>query len=666
MVYPVQLLSDEKGIYGIGVCDEIKHCLGANHEIILRPDKLWDYDRRPWNFTALQMIPGSAPRELFKRSVERRLQHLIHLEMLRRAGFPVGNPIDPFPQSFFGVSAEGDQKAQADARRKYHGLRRASYAAFNNLMREALGEAANFEALRQVRRFRFCDRYELYREGAISERFSQLMSTFPVLAVAIACGKRDWRRMRAMQMVEDGAPLRDVARRLDIPFALRRVKPGAAHVALVGVRVFEKQPELIHAHMPRSLADMTHWLSSVLFAASIGAGTEFAQFIAVQYQNLEGGRREKTAWIEDTADWVRACIRYEDRDSLVSRPFSASMSLKTVIGLSNEWHDAVAHKRRRTPLKFPEPWASACEIGEYEISPIQTETELYHEGRAMRNCVADYAQTVASGQCYIYSLRKDKARIATVELTRRDDEVRMGQVRGPCNQLVDANVSRALRKWMRSQSSFRLPSLPKQAENAEIYDTPLFDPVAAGGGHGLGALFNDLFTPFYREANRGMEGEVADSTEEVCEPADIEDRDFVEEEVCADDLADNVMFEEEWRESEHQAVFGQPENEDDEEIEAAVADFLSFDDGASDDDVNDAIRFRNWSIRRANDIWERSAGGRGDFYEFARSLRGAGMDLGQIEGALRVKAWRRLDSQSVIPSILTEIAQLSVPAFAAS
>ena len=94
--------------------------------------------------------------------------------------------------------------------------------------------------------------------------------------------------------------------------ALRKVKPGAAHLALEVVEFLAHQPNLVHAYMPLPLPRMRPWLGAVGFAARISP--EFGQFTARNFCKLGGTLDENVHWLEDVADWVRACTN-TDRES---------------------------------------------------------------------------------------------------------------------------------------------------------------------------------------------------------------------------------------------------------------------------------------------------------------------------------------------------------------
>jgi hypothetical protein len=66
----------------------------------------------------------------------------------------------------------------------------------------------------------------------------------------------------------------------------------------------------------------------------------------------------------------------------------------------------------------------------------------------MHHCVGSYDEQVASGECYIYSVRNGDERIATVELEKVNGLVRPAQIRGQCNAQPPKKVRAAVMKWL--------------------------------------------------------------------------------------------------------------------------------------------------------------------------------------------------------------------------
>jgi PcfJ-like protein len=232
--------------------------------------------------------------------------------------------------------------------------------------------------------------------------------------------------------------------------------------------------------MPHPLPSMRFWLRAVRYASWIS--TDFAEFIAKHATEVGATVDEASTWIEDTADWVRACLPASDQTprlaaEFVTRQFSRGMSVKTVTALTHEWHEAVANNMTGPSYEFPEPWAQAGTTGNYEIVPITNNADLYREGNAMHHCVGTYGESVREGRCYIYSLRKDGARVATIELFQFDGRVDLGQIRGPCNSSVPREIALAVQKWFKSQKTFQLPKKPIRQEIFVPPENPAPRPI---------------------------------------------------------------------------------------------------------------------------------------------------------------------------------------------
>ena len=464
MKHPVQLLCDAKGIYGIGV---VKSAVEEGHrqppKIVLRPDRLFEAETSP---AALQMIIGGFRHGMFSHMSEERLRQAIHWEMLRRRG------LNWPPDDLRWWSEDSEQ--QARNQQIYHGLRLSSLAVINRLIGEALQAAGEPHALALARRFRFHQRYEIYRATAASHRSLQLTNVFPALGLAIF-GSGSSRANanvipEAKRLVERGAPLRKIADLTGVPMPFRRVNPGAAHLALAVVHAFE-DPRLIDAHMPESPTKMKVWLRSIRLAHSVGP--DFVQWTSRHATEIGCSRDEVICILGDIADWVLACYRASvpahirhailgaqrflpaQGEQFVHRRFNADLSLATVTKLSAEWHDAVAANMTGSNSEFPEPWCPGGVSGGFEIVPITNGSDLYREGKLLHHCAGTYAGKVHSGECYIFSVRKDGEHLATFQLVRGGAGAAIGQLRGACNAKAPKEVLRAVNSWLRAQRVFR-------------------------------------------------------------------------------------------------------------------------------------------------------------------------------------------------------------------
>lgn len=496
--HPAELLRDAKGIYGIGIAKGAEVDRYDVAKILLRPDRL---DEESRGQTIYQMITGGFRHGMFTRTSEEILRKAVHRAMLWRVGLCW--PPRDFENGQQIRYWSSDKAQQTRNRQIFHGLRLRSLSVINGLIGHAMDAAAHSESVIQARRFRFAYRQTIYEAGARSRRALQLVEVFPVLALAIYGHRSSLnsgtslpeipteKRIVAVGLVERGAPLPKIANIMDVPMALRRVKPGAADSALFVVGSHVLASDLINTYMPDSLPRMKAWLAATAFASRVGPA--FVEWTAKRALEIADGRDEILSFLSDTADWVNASHRasapphvrratpadqirgyFSRGEEFVTRPFCSDMSLNTVKRLNHEWHEAVANNMDGHDQAFPEPWCDGGVVGDFEVRPITNSAELYREGHTMHHCVGTYADRVRDGEAYIYSVRQSEDRVATVELVRDGQQVSVGQIRGPCNSQVSQKVMTAVRKWHREQTKYRLPT-PSPADKTlpELLDDEL-------------------------------------------------------------------------------------------------------------------------------------------------------------------------------------------------
>jgi hypothetical protein len=474
----IELLRDRRGVYGIG-CPETPWLCNAYQPawrwppnlLILRPDR---FDGTKPRDAVLQKITGGFRRSIFGRSIEEQLRRHIHHEALRRAGLPWPRRR---PERWWST----DKIQQIRNRGIYHGLRLLSLHVINDLIDKAIAEAADADAIRAARRSTFCHRESIYRACAMDRHALQLTNTFPVLAIMIYCDGYNIaeRKNYAAELVQRGARLRDVAAAMAIPMALRRIRPGAAHLAFDAV---SRHPDWL-CFMPETTLGARVWLHAV-HCAYAGGSTEFAEWVARRAAQIPGNLREVLALLRDLRDWAWAAMPPEARilpewqndpagREFITRPFTPSMSLKTVMTLSADWHEAVANHLSGPDFAFPTPWFPASKQGDLEIIPIESSAELYREGRAMHQRVGTYRDIVQSGVAFVYSIRRAGERVATMALRRCGKNVLLEELRGPCNAAPCSQIVTMARNWLRAQALPETPNLtnssaPDQTSDSDI------------------------------------------------------------------------------------------------------------------------------------------------------------------------------------------------------
>ena len=229
--------------------------------------------------------------------------------------------------------------------------------------------------------------------------------------------------------------------------ALRHIKPGVAHFAN---EVFCQHPDLL-AFMPATTPRQHIWLPLVCWACT-RIDADFGAWAARHVPEIPGRTHHVVgSFLSDIADWA-----YPEKDAgreFITRPFTPSMSLKTTIELSADWHEAVAANLAEGPnATFPAPWYPPARLGDYEILPIEDAATLYREGHAMHHCAGTYSGRVLAGEIYVYSIRRYGERVATLALGRyNSSQASLVQIRGPCNTEPPKAIVATVVRWLDAQ-----------------------------------------------------------------------------------------------------------------------------------------------------------------------------------------------------------------------
>ena len=150
----------------------------------------------------------------------------------------------------------------------------------------------------------------------------------------------------------------------------------------------------------------------------------------------------------DVADFVMSKIATKETFSFSGR------TVKSVIDLSNAWHEEQAKKNDTNDLTWPGLRYADASYEDHdflwEITQIKNNKKLVHEGKVMHHCVASYYRSCASGRCGIYHVgRMNKVtgnveNCSTFEVT---DYGKLTQHRAKCNDKPSKSVVRVVKRW---------------------------------------------------------------------------------------------------------------------------------------------------------------------------------------------------------------------------
>lgn len=309
---------------------------------------------------------------------------------------------------------------------------------------------------RQRARFDAAFRDELPKMARLSPRLRDLTFSFPALAAALAADHGDAKaRDAAIRLTIAGAPLKAIAAALGVPMWLRRLPPEAFRAPLDGLFVDPPDAARRFAPLAPEGADAAAaWLACITRALKLGDG-DFALWIARQTSFFErfGGEILADAARRDAALQLLAAYVFglRHRDELLGMVaadrWSAKASLARVAGGLGAWFDRVLVDLGDGEMAFDPTWRGVEQEAGYGFVPLATEAALQDEGEAMGHCVGSYWEDVAMGRSLIFSVRRDCARVATLEVC--DDGAGAGMV----EQLLGyANAAAPEAVWTAAQA----------------------------------------------------------------------------------------------------------------------------------------------------------------------------------------------------------------------
>jgi hypothetical protein len=165
---PVELLSDQKGPYGIGIAydDVRKEQSGCDKHVIFRPDVLRESSFPNEHRKALL---HTLPKHCFMLTHEWQLHEVMLGEALKR------NPrYQELKEEVEGGYGEHGESAKLYRKIRW-GQHKRQLINLNGMLRRLIAEAAEPNALKLARRFHPLVRENIYRGAAISQRCNLLM-----------------------------------------------------------------------------------------------------------------------------------------------------------------------------------------------------------------------------------------------------------------------------------------------------------------------------------------------------------------------------------------------------------------------------------------------------------------------------------------------------------
>jgi hypothetical protein len=265
----------------------------------------------------------------------------------------------------------------------------------------------------------------------------------------------------ARALIESGAQLKVVARAMGMPMWLRRLPPEAFEGLPARLPKSESFGRRIACRMPRAAHESPFWLAAVLFAEK-ACHEDFAIWLAGQHVFAEEGDIEKLACVVAAYAWFSGRPD-TDAHSLIVVPWRPEIGLDTALCAAKSWFN-----RLRLVLQMPlgavtDSWLKPGEVGGYTFEPLLDHPSILAEAQAMQNCADQYGERIVRERCRLFSVKRNGARIATLEVgphQRETGVLSINQLKARHNMAATTDVWQAAYAWMSQQSGLkRLPPM---------------------------------------------------------------------------------------------------------------------------------------------------------------------------------------------------------------
>lgn len=321
------------------------------------------------------------------------------------------------------------------------------------------------ETTQQLARFIQLHPKRLQASAQISPRIAQLSLTFPLLFAQLSNSFMPYGlRVKAVQSTVDGAPLRDVAALLGVPYCLRYLPPETCPKFYRPHHWSAASSRSLRPFIPTDPQVASRWLSAITFAARLG-DEAIALWIA-RHQVLFAPDRH-TARFPHPLILFAWFSRHHPELVAPCETWTPNLQLRNATVRCFAW---IAYVKAVSDLGLAgliDPWISEDHDNDLHVVPLTTAQLLCDEARIMNNCLVDYSGALARNECRVFSVRLHTYRVATMEVRRsmKDKSLYVHQLLGP------GNLKCPLELW---QQAIDFVALRGGVELPDVTATPNF------------------------------------------------------------------------------------------------------------------------------------------------------------------------------------------------
>ena len=297
-----------------------------------------------------------------------------------------------------------------------------------------------------IDRFSYRQKKRLAKFAARSERIAQLATSFPLLFFALATRYgTEGQRRRALELVEQGRRLREVAAVMQLPMALRHAEPEMLTEKLPRGQLTEKAAARLVSFAKAHQASHGNAISVGFYGSRLycdAFGVWLAHVCVSEWARLLGPMRAIAiyAWATNQKDDPGLGMGVE--------PWNPDLSPQTAYDRAREWGDRLERRCYFGEVPLEDHWMRTGSYGGYVIEPLLTYAAFEAEIKAMQNCLKHYAPRLANGNVRLYSVRRGADKIGTVEVViDPNGSLWRSHFLGPRNTPVPDDAFKAVQTW---------------------------------------------------------------------------------------------------------------------------------------------------------------------------------------------------------------------------
>lgn len=310
---------------------------------------------------------------------------------------------------------------------------------------------------KQLERFPRDSRQAIIGLAHRHSRLADLSRSFPALLLALARPRAGFRPQPVIDAVIAGMPLAALADRAGVPAWLRRLPPCLLPDALPALSDNIFLRHRIVNHLPTHPKQTAAWFEAVS-ASSRWVHDGFALWCARTYSARLPKRRSHLTRLLCLWAWFSGQAGTRGY-ALMEKPWHPGMKLRAALDAAWAWQEMVELDLDLGAAPVTHTWLKPGFADGYEFLPLSGAAEIDEEAAAMRNCLRTYSADVRRGYSRLWSVRRDRERIATLEVNRSNNMLVVNQLCLADNASAPPPLWLAATRWLVNQDAV-LPNPP--------------------------------------------------------------------------------------------------------------------------------------------------------------------------------------------------------------